>query len=70
MSLQQQDLEGVVPPETHLKATSGGNEREWRCKKCDYRVTRSPSQPIEYGHQPACDHWIGRGSFAGPEGEK
>jgi len=70
MSLQQQDLDGVVPPETQLKVTSGASAQEWRCEKCDFRVTRSPSQPIEYGHNTDCDHWIGRESFACPGGDE
>lgn len=63
MSTQQQTLDGETPPETHLDATSSDKTREYRCSACDFRVTRSPSAPIEYGHNPECDHWIGRGSF-------
>lgn len=65
MSGQQQTLDGEqATPAPHLKATAGGDDQEWRCEGCEFRVTRSPTRPIEYGHATDCEHWIGRGSFS------
>lgn len=62
----QQALTGErATPESHLskRYTGDGNNllsadkrREYWCKDCDYRVTRSPSGEGEYGHDRECEH--------------
>lgn len=64
MSSKQQTLDGDLAPEAYLDQTASENEQEYRCTDCDFRVTRSPTRPIEYGHSVECEHWIGRGAFA------
>lgn len=50
------------PPADHLSGVSptarmsADGDREWFCKQCGSRVTRTPDRPVEFGHAGTCDH--------------
>lgn len=67
------------PPASYLSAEYGcttgkrsdyqpSSPAEWVCDDCGRRVTRSPSEPVEYGHARHCDHSINRSPALGGDG--
>jgi hypothetical protein len=71
------DKSDEQPPAAHLSAgygetSTGGRDEmeptkpcEWVCDDCRRRVTRSPTEAVEYGHSRACRHSINRSPALG-----